>query len=147
MYVLPAGFSWDDDTYLFCGTVDYSSVRTLFGRHPTPKDDLEGLACTLLEMATGEGWQHFGGAVWMRQVVLQDPHSICSARNTLRTHVLDVMRCSGVLTHTCFAPDRPIGRHAHDLLLWRFCGVMQRACPPVLMVLKRSCLQESLHLT
>ncbi|WIA09024.1 hypothetical protein OEZ85_008438 [Tetradesmus obliquus] len=48
------GFSWDDDTYLFCGTVDYSSVRTLFGRHPTPKDDLEGLACTLLEMATGE---------------------------------------------------------------------------------------------
>jgi hypothetical protein len=53
--VLPAGFSWDEDTYLFCGTVDYSSVRTLFGRHPTPKDDLEGLACTLLEMASGEG--------------------------------------------------------------------------------------------
>jgi hypothetical protein len=51
---LPAGFSWDDDTYLFCGTVDYSSVRTLNGRHPTPKDDLEGLACTLLEMATGD---------------------------------------------------------------------------------------------
>ncbi|KAF6266717.1 kinase-like domain-containing protein [Scenedesmus sp. NREL 46B-D3] len=49
-----SGFSWDEDTYLFCGTVDYSSVRTLFGRHPTPKDDLEGLACTLLEMAIGE---------------------------------------------------------------------------------------------
>jgi hypothetical protein len=57
MHMLPAGFSWEEDTYLFCGTVDYSSVRTLFGRHPTPKDDLEGLACTLLEMASGEGWQ------------------------------------------------------------------------------------------
>jgi serine/threonine protein kinase len=56
--VCSAGFSWDVDNYLFCGTVDYSSVRTLFGRHPTPKDDLEGLACTLLEMATGEHYRH-----------------------------------------------------------------------------------------
>lgn len=46
-------FSWEDQTYAFWGTVDYASVRNLSGYHPTPRDDLEGLACTLLEMATG----------------------------------------------------------------------------------------------
>jgi hypothetical protein len=35
------------------GTVDYSSVRSLQGYHPSAWDDLEGLAVTLLEMATG----------------------------------------------------------------------------------------------
>ncbi len=51
---IPADFSWDQQTYAFWGTVDYASVRNLSGYHPSPRDDLEGLACTLLEMATGE---------------------------------------------------------------------------------------------
>lgn len=38
---------------LYMGTVDYSSVRSLQGYHPSAWDDLEGLAVTLLEMATG----------------------------------------------------------------------------------------------
>ncbi|KAF8072896.1 CKL6 [Scenedesmus sp. PABB004] len=48
-----SGFSWEARDYTFWGTVDYSSVRELQGCHPTPREDLEGLACTLLEMATG----------------------------------------------------------------------------------------------
>jgi hypothetical protein len=37
------------------GTVDYSSVRSLQGYIPSAWDDLESLAVTLLEMATGGG--------------------------------------------------------------------------------------------
>eukprot|EP00775_Hariotina_reticulata_P013730 gene13730-13852_t len=48
------GFSWDKQDYIFYGTVDFASVRSLNGYHPTPKDDLESLACVLMEMATGE---------------------------------------------------------------------------------------------
>jgi hypothetical protein len=47
------GFSWEARNYVFWGTVDYASVRTLRGHHPTPRDDLESMACALLEMATG----------------------------------------------------------------------------------------------
>ena len=49
-----AGFDWDAQDCLYMGTVDYSSVRALRGHHPSAWDDLEGLAITLLEMATGE---------------------------------------------------------------------------------------------
>lgn len=51
--LLCAGFDWDSRNCLYMGTVDYSSVRALQGHHPCAWDDLEGLAITLLEMATG----------------------------------------------------------------------------------------------
>lgn len=52
--LLPAAeFDWDSRDCLYMGTVDYSSVRSLQGHHPCAWDDLEGLAITLLEMATG----------------------------------------------------------------------------------------------
>lgn len=47
-------YNWDSKDFLYMGTVDYSSVRSLCGHHPCPWDDLEGLAVCLLEMATGE---------------------------------------------------------------------------------------------
>jgi serine/threonine protein kinase len=51
--IVATGFSWEKQDYVFYGTVDFASVRSLKGYHPTPKDDLESLACVLLEMATG----------------------------------------------------------------------------------------------
>jgi hypothetical protein len=49
-----ADFDWDSKDCLYMGTVDYSSVRSLCGHNPCGWDDLEGLAVSLLEMATGE---------------------------------------------------------------------------------------------
>lgn len=50
---LAAGFDWDAKDSLYMGTVDYSSVRALHGYNSCGWDDLESLAITLLEMATG----------------------------------------------------------------------------------------------
>lgn len=48
-----AEFDWESKDCLYMGTVDYSSVRSLYGHHQCAWDDLEALAVTLLEMATG----------------------------------------------------------------------------------------------
>lgn len=51
-------FDWDRRDTLYMGTVDYSSVRALYGHSPCAWDDLEGLAISLLEMATGKERLH-----------------------------------------------------------------------------------------
>jgi serine/threonine protein kinase len=44
----------DFDSKGFYGTPDYASVRALRGHFRTPRDDLESLACCLVEMALGK---------------------------------------------------------------------------------------------
>lgn len=73
-----ADFSWDEQTYAFWGTVDYASVRNLKGYHPTPRDDLEQLACALLEMALGEGLTWHGHSVASLQLHQTKLHQIQS---------------------------------------------------------------------
>jgi hypothetical protein len=64
----PAEFDWESKDCLYMGTVDYSSVRSLYGYHPCGWDDLEALAVTLLEMATGEALACMdAGIEWTRR--------------------------------------------------------------------------------